>query len=70
MLKSKKMDLAAVVYIVIIITALKLESVLILPFLMAFFLFIIFLPLANRLNYWKICLDKGVHYSIMLVETQ
>jgi len=54
MLKSKKMDLAAVVYIIIIITALKLGSILILPFLMAFFLFIIFLPLANRLNSFAI----------------
>jgi len=54
MLKSNKMDLSAVVYIIIIIAALKLGSVLILPFLMAFFLFIIFLPLANKLNSFAI----------------
>lgn len=37
-------------YLVIVITGLKMGSGIILPFLMAFFLFIIFLPLANKLN--------------------
>jgi len=52
--KSKRMDFVAIIYIIIIIAALKLGSALILPFLMAFFLFIIFLPLANRLNSFAI----------------
>ncbi len=45
---------AILAYIAVIITALKLGSGIILPFLMAFFLFIIFLPLANKLNQYRI----------------
>ncbi|MCK5293356.1 MAG: AI-2E family transporter [Arcobacteraceae bacterium] len=41
-------------YIVIIIAGLKLASSIIVPFLIAFFLFIIFLPLENRLKSFSI----------------
>ncbi|MEA2018430.1 MAG: AI-2E family transporter [Campylobacterota bacterium] len=51
---SKSSTVSTLAYIAIIITALKLGSSIILPFLMAFFLFIIFLPLANKLNKFKI----------------
>jgi len=51
---DKKSAISSVAYIFIIITALKFGSGIILPFLMAFFLFIIFLPLANRLNSFAI----------------
>jgi len=44
------MDLAIVVYIIIIIMALKLERVLVLPFFMAFFLFVIFSNSSYKIN--------------------
>jgi len=47
---DKKSTISSIVYIFIIITALKLGSGIILPFLIAFFIFIIFLPLAKKLN--------------------
>ena len=51
---DKKSAISSIAYIFIIITALKFGSGIILPFFMAFFLFIIFLPLANRLNSFAI----------------
>jgi len=51
---SKNSTVSTLAYVAIIITALKLGSGIILPFLMAFFLFIIFLPLANKLNKYGI----------------
>lgn len=47
---NKNNILSTLAYIVIVITGLKLSSGIVLPFLMAVFLFIIFLPLLNRLN--------------------
>jgi AI-2 transport protein TqsA len=41
---------SSLAYLVIIITGLKLASTIILPFLMAIFLFVLFLPLVNRLR--------------------
>lgn len=51
---SKSSTVSTLAYVAIIITALKLGSSIILPFLMAFFLFIIFLPLTNKLNQYRI----------------
>jgi len=51
---DKKFAISSIAYIFIIITALKFGSGIILPFFMAFFLFIIFLALANRLNSFAI----------------
>jgi len=47
---DKNNAFSTLAYIVIIITGLKLSSSIILPFFMAIFLFIIFLPLVNKLN--------------------
>ena len=51
---TKNYTISTFAYIIIIITGLKLASGIILPFLMAFFLFIIFLPLINKLNSFSI----------------
>lgn len=47
---NKNNILSSLAYIVIIVMGLKLSSGIVLPFLMAVFLFIIFYPLINRLN--------------------
>jgi len=51
---NTNLSIPTLAYIVIIVTGLKLASGIILPFLMAFFLFIIFLPLINKLNSFSI----------------
>lgn len=47
---NKNNTLATLAYMVILITGLKLGSAIVLPFLMAVFLFIIFYPFVERLN--------------------
>lgn len=47
---NKNNVLSVLAYLVIVVTGLTLSSSIILPFLMAIFLFIIFLPLIDRLN--------------------
>ena len=51
---NTNLSIPTLAYIVIIVTGLKLASGIILPFLMAFFLFIIFLPFINKLNSFSI----------------
>lgn len=47
---NEKSTVSLIAYMIIIVASLKLGSALILPFLIAFFIFIVFLPLINRLN--------------------
>ena len=51
---NKNYTISTFAYIIIVITGLKLGGGIILPFLMAFFLYIIFLPLTKKLNSFSI----------------
>ena len=66
---NKNYTISSLAYIVIIITGLKLGGSIILPFFMAFFLFIIFLPLANKLNSFSIpnVITLLIVFTIMII---
>ncbi len=66
---DKNSTISTLAYVVIIIAGLKLGSGFIVPFLMAFFLFIIFLPLANKLNSFSIpnVITSLIIFSIIIV---
>jgi len=66
---NEKSTISLIAYMFIIIAFLKLGSGIILPFLMAFFIFIIFLPLINRLNSFSIpnIISSLIVFSIIVV---
>ncbi|MCD6173805.1 MAG: AI-2E family transporter [Sulfurimonas sp.] len=66
---NEKSTISLIAYILIIIASLKLGGGFILPFLMAFFIFIIFLPLINKLNSFSIpnVISSLIVFSIIVV---
>jgi len=69
LVKQRYSIMAQLAYLVIVITALKISSNIILPFMMAIFLFVIFLPIMNKLNSYKLpnSLTSLIIFSIIVI---
>jgi len=66
---NEKSTISLIAYTLIIVASLKLGSGLVLPFLISFFIFIIFLPLINKLNSFSIpsIISSLIVFSIIIV---